>query len=176
MFNKWSVDKVKRRANLKTSLVSKLCTDAAKSMPRFAEIKNEIFPKKQPVIIHHLENRAMLYSAKGNPLLVELGDGTIFPFLKIAIEYPGLFKPVFCYDEAMMALLRGANLMARGTWLINETYEKGEIVEICLMGIRIPFAVGILLMSSEEIAKRPDGAAVKVLHVLKDGLWESKNL
>ncbi|KAH0790913.1 Translation machinery-associated protein 20 [Histomonas meleagridis] len=176
MFNKFTVDKVKRRANLKTSLVVKLCTSATKSMPRFNEIKNEVFPKKQPVIIHHLENRVMLYSAKGTPLLIELDDGTIFPFLKIAIEYPGLLKPVFCYDEAMKALLRGANLMARGTWLVNEKYEKGEIVEICLVGLRIPFAIGIMLMSSEEIAGRPDGAAVKVLHVLKDGLWEAKNL
>lgn len=176
MFTKWNTSKVKNRANLKTSLVSKLKANAVKYIPRFGEIEDEIFPKKKPVIVHNLGDHCSMYSIDGHPLLVELGDGTIFPFLKIAIEYPCLVKSVYCYDEAMIALLRGAKLMARGTWGADATFRKGDVVQICLMGTKIPFAIGLMEMDGEEIALRHDGAAVNVLHMLKDGLWEAKKI
>jgi predicted RNA-binding protein (TIGR00451 family) len=176
MFMKWTVDSVKRRANLKTGLVTKLKASAGESMPHFREIKDVIFPKRSPVIIHHLADHTCLYSINGVPLLVELGSGLVFPFLKIAIEYPGLLRQVFCYDDAVVAVLRGASLMARGTWGTDDTYRRGEVVELCLAGETIPFAVGVLEMSGEAIAGRPDGVAVHVLHFLRDGLWEAKSL
>jgi predicted RNA-binding protein (TIGR00451 family) len=176
MFAKWTVDSVKRRANMRTGLVTKLKASAAQLMPRFPEIEDLIFPKKCPVIIHYLADHTCLYSVNGGPVLVELGDGLVFPFLKIAIEYPGLLRRVFCYDEAVVAVLRGASLMARGTWGTDATYHPGEIVELCLAGETVPFAVGVLEISGEEIAARPDGVAVSVLHVLRDGLWDAKSL
>lgn len=176
MFAKWTVSKVKNRANLKTSLVNRLKANAVKSIPRLTEIEDDIFPKKRPVIVHNLGDHCSMYSVDGHPLLVELGDGTVFPFLRIAIEYPGLLKSVFCYDEAAMALLRGAKLMARGTWGADETYKRGDIVQICMIGTRIPFAVGRMEMDGADIAQRRDGAAVCVLHILRDGLWDAKKV
>jgi predicted RNA-binding protein (TIGR00451 family) len=145
-------------------------------LPHFSEIEDLIFPKKSPVIIYHLADHTSLYSVNGSPLLVELDNGLVFPFLKIAIEYPGLLRKVFCYDEAVIAVLRGASLMARGTWGTYETYHPGKVVELCLAGETIPFAIGVLVMSGEQITRYPDGVAVTVLHVLRDGLWEAKSL
>ncbi|OHS97600.1 Translation machinery-associated protein 20 [Tritrichomonas foetus] len=176
MFNKWSINMVKRRANLKTSLANKLKESAIKSIPRLEEIIDEVFPKKKPVIIHHLGDHVTMYSVDGQPILVQLGDGTIFPFLKLPIEYPGLLRSVYCYDEAVCALIRGADLMARGTWGVDDTFQVGEIVQVCLMGEKTPFAVGMMTMPGEEILERNDGGAVKVFHILKDGLWEAKSV
>lgn len=176
MFAKWTVDKVKTRSNLKTALVTKIKAQAAKSMPHFPEIEDEIFPKKTPVIIHKLENHIEIYSINGIPQLVQLGDGTIFPYLKIAIEFPGLLRSVYCYDGAMLALFRGADLMARGTFGTDETFQVGEVVQIVLAEEEHPFGIGIMQMSGEEIAQRPDGAAVHVLHLLKDGLYEANGI
>jgi predicted ribosome-associated RNA-binding protein Tma20 len=125
MFLRWTVDKVKRRANIKTSHVAKLRSSAIKFMPRFPEIESAILPKKTPVIIHHLANHDFLYSVNGNPILVELANGVVFPFLKVAISYPGLLPKVFCYDEAVLALLRGAALMARGVFGTDEATKLG---------------------------------------------------
>ena len=176
MFNKWTISKVKRRANLKTSLANKLKESAIQMIPRLSEVVDEIFPKKKPVVIHYLDNHASFYSIEGRPLLVQLGDGTIFPFLKLPIEYPGLLRSVFCYDEAVSAVLRGANLMARGTRGADSTFLPGEIVQVCLMGEKTPFAVGVLVMSGDDINRGLDGSAVAIMHVLKDGLWEAKTV
>ena len=176
MFAKWTPDKVKRRVNIKVSLVTKLKKAAAETMPRFPEIEDEVFPKKAPVVVHHLADRNMIYSISGQPILIELADGHIFPFLKIAIEYPGLLKSVYCHDEAVASLFRGSALMARGTWGTDETYQKGDIVQIRMVGEKYPFAVGLMEMSGTEIARRPDGPAVSVLHILRDGLWNAKSL
>ena len=176
MFIKWSTKDIKRRANLKTSLVTKVKESAIKEMPRFVEIVDEIFPKKTPVIIHHLNDHMTMYSVNGQIMLIQLGDGTIFPHLRLPIEYPGLLRSVFCFDEAVSAILRGANLMARGTFGVDETFNKGEIVQICLAEEKTPFAVGIMAMSGQQVMNKEDGAAVTVFHVLKDGLWEAKSI
>ena len=176
MFIKWSTKDIKRRANLKTSLVSKVKDSAIKAMPRLVEIIDEIFPKKTPVIIHHLNDHATMYSVNGRIMLIQLGNGTIFPHLWLPIEYPGLLRSVYCFDEAVSAILRGANLMARGTFGADETFNKGEIVQICLADEKTPFAVGIMVMSGEQVMNKEDGPAVEVFHVLKDGLWEAKSI
>jgi PUA domain protein len=176
MFIRWSVDKVKRRANLKTSLLAKVKALALKSMPNFQDIVNEIFPRKTPVIVHHLEAHAAIYSVDGKPVLIDNGKDCVFPFLKIAIEYQGLLKSVYCYDEAVVALLRGAALMARGPWGTDDTFLSGDVVQICLVGTDIAFAIGIMMMSGEQISTRPDGVAVDVLHLLGDGLWVAKSI
>jgi predicted RNA-binding protein (TIGR00451 family) len=145
-------------------------------MPPFSEIEYAILPKKTPVVVHHLGDHDFLYSVNGQPVLVELANGIVFPFLRIAIHYPGLLKRVFCYDEAVVALLRGAALMARGTWGTDETYKVGDVVEICLVEEEVPFAIGVMEMDGEMIAQRMDGPAVTVVHMLRDGLWLAKTL
>lgn len=161
----------KKRSNMKTSMVSRLKQSAFTYIPRLEEIVDEIFPKKVPVVIHNLGDHVSLYSVNKAPILVECADGTIFPYLKLPIEWPKLLRSVFCAPVAVKAILRGANLMARGTFGADETFQKGEIVQIVLWGEKIPFAVGIMEMSGAEIAEGPDGAAVRVFHVLGDGLW-----
>lgn len=176
MFAKWTPDMAKKRSNMKTSLVARLKQNAFKYVPRLAEIADEIFPKKVPVVIHNLGDHVSLYSVNNVPLLVECGDGTIFPHLKLPVEWPKLLRSVYCADCAVKAILRGANLMARGTFGADETYEKGEIVQIVLWGQKVPFAVGIMEMNGAEIAEGPDGAAVRVFHVLGDGLWKAESV
>lgn len=176
MFSKWTIKDIKRRANLKTALVHKLKESTIKSMPRFAEIADDLLPKKTPVIIHHLGDHITMYSIHGIVILIQLGDGTIFPQLKLPIEYPGLLPSVFCYDVAVEAILRGADLMARGTFGVDENFQKGQVVQVCLMNETVPFAAGIMAMSGNEVLKGPSGAAVKILHTLKDGLWEARSV
>jgi PUA domain protein len=176
MFQNWQQGQIKRSSSVKGSVVKKLKALAIKNMPRFEEIVDELLPGKVDLTIHHLDSHVALYSLHREPFLIETDKGLVFPYLKIAIEYPGLVRSVYCYDEAVVAVLRGASLMARGTWGTDETYKKGDVVQLCLAGQEIPFAIGIMEMSGEQIAERPDGPAVTVLHLLGDGLWRTETL
>jgi PUA domain protein len=143
-------------------------------MPKFGDIEEDVFPKRVPVIIYHLEDHVSIYIIENIPRLVELGDGTILPHLQLAIEYPGLLKYVYVDDGAVRALLRGADLMAPGIKQFDETFEEGEVLEIRVLGTSIPFAIGVATVSSSSIAGGK-GLAIKIVHLLKDGLWDHRN-
>ena len=174
MFLKFTLDKTKNRTVLKTALLAKLKTAAAKTMPLFPQISDTIFPKKVPVTVFNLPDHAKLYFVENSPALVELGYGEVFPHLKIAMNYPGLLRTVFVDETAAKAVLRGADLMAKGAYGVDETFKKNQIVQIVLVGQTVPLAISILMMDGEEILKRPNGAAAQTLHTLKDGLWPLK--
>ena len=174
MFLRFTLEKTKNRTQLKTGLVTKLKNQALKTMPLFNQIENEILPKKVPVTVFNLEGHCKLYFVENLPVLVELGYGQIFPHLKIAMSYPGLLRTIFVDELAAKAILRGADLMAVGAYGIDDSYKKDQIVQIVLVGEKIPLAISILLMDGEEILKRPPGSAAKTLHTLKDGLWPLK--
>ena len=174
MFLKFTIEKSKNKNVLKTNLLAKLKVSAAQYMPLFPEIENEIFPKKTPVNVYNLGDHAKLYCVEGVPVLVQLGYGEIFPHLKIAMNYPGLLRTVFIDEAAAKAVLRGADLMAKGAYGIDDSFKEGQIVQMVLVGEKVPLAISILLMNGAEILKRPAGACAQTLHTLKDGLWPLK--
>ena len=174
MFLRFTLEKTKNRSQLKTGLVTKLKSQALKTMPLFNQIEHEILPKKTPVVVFNLEDHCKLYVVDNLPVLVELGYGQIFPHLRIAMNYPGLLRTIFVDETAARAILRGADLMAVGAYGVDESFKKDQIVQIVLVNEMVPLAISILLMDGEEILKRPPGAAARTLHTLKDGLWPLK--
>ena len=173
MLAKFSVSKVKNRSTLKNSLVNKLKLNAVQYIPRLAEIE---LPKKVPVIIHTLPDHQAIYSVNGDPILIQRSDGCIFPALRLAMEYPGLLPRIHTDFYATAAILRGANLMSAGAWDFDPEIKAGTVVEICYIEADVPFAIGVTLISGEEILKREQGPCVKIEHYLRDGLWESRKL
>lgn len=171
---KWNQSSIKSKATIKVHLVQKLKSDACQSIPRFSEIENLIFPKKKPVMVYNVSEKGEIYVIDNMPILIRTNYGRIFPHLRVAIEYPRLLKSVFTASGALDALKRGAHLMIRGAWGIDQTYKKDEIVQIVLEGQKIPYAIGIMAISGPEVLQMGDGIAVYVIHILKDGLWEAK--
>ena len=176
MFPKRNPDMAKKRSNMKTSLVARLKQNAFQYIPRLEEIADEVFPKKVPVVVHNLGSHNSLYSVNKVPVLIERADGVIFPYLKLAMEWPKLLRSVYCYEGAVKAILSGAKLMARGPFGTDETFEKGEVVQLVMVGAKEPFAIGVMEMSGTEIEGRPDGPSVSIFHALGDGLWNSEPL
>ena len=171
---KWNQNLIRSKATLKTSLVSKLKENACKCMPKFHEIQNILIPKKKVVTVYHVEDHSHFYSIDGSIVLFENDEGKIFPFLKVAIEYPNLIRSVCTSIAAMLSIKKGANLMIRGAWCVDETYEKNEIVKVCLEKQKIPYAIGYMAVSGPEVLQAGDGPAVIIVHILKDGLWEAQ--
>lgn len=174
MFKKLPAEKLKKRANLKTNLLQKLKQRAVQTMPRFQDIEDEVFPKKAPVIVYHLEEHRALYAVNDKPVMIELSHGELIPHLDIAIAHPGLLKCVYVDDGAVKALLRGADLKAPGIKQFGEDFEEGEPLEIRLLETDIPFAVGFAVASSDSIKESGRDTAITIVHILKDGLWEKR--
>lgn len=171
MFKNFKTEKYKKKSILKNALVKKLVEAAKKQMPLFPEVADEIFPKKAPIVMVNLEGHEKFYTVNDKPVLVELGYGQVFPHLSIAMKYQGLLRTIIVDWEAGKALLRNADLMARGAFGVDEDFKKGQIVQIVLLGESTPLAIGILEMDGEEIMKKPDGIAVTLLHTIKDPFW-----
>jgi len=175
MFAKLPADKLKKKASLKNQLLAKLREKAEECMPPIVQIIDEIFPKKIPVTVYNLENHVKMYAVEDRPKLIELGSGEVFPVLKIAIENPGLLPCVYVDDGAVKALLRGADLMAPGIKQIPGPFQVNQIVEIRLLEQKEPFAIGLTTVSSEELTQGKSGIAIRILHVLRDGLYLAQN-
>ena len=175
MFAKLDDSKLKKRANLKNNLLQKLKKEASKYMNGFEQIQDKIFPKKTVVVVYHLENHLQLYAVEGKPVLFELGSGQVFPHLYIAMTYPGMLPAVYVDDGAVRALLRGADLMAPGIKNMPDAFEAGQVIEIRLLEQTVPFALGVAELDSTEINNNTKGLAIKIVHILKDDLWNKRN-
>ena len=173
MFKKWKPENVKNHSVLKNSIVAKVKENSVARIPKISYIIDDLFPKKTQVFIYNLQDHVKFYVVDGKPILIELGYGEIFPFLYVSMQYPGLLRPVIVFDGALEAILRGADLMARGTFGVDETYQKGEVVQVVLEGEESPFAIGIMDMDGNGILARSDGVGVRIMHTIKDGLWNS---
>jgi PUA domain protein len=81
---------------------------------------------------------------------------------------------------AIKFILGGADCMAPGLTskggFLPEDLDEGEVVSVFCEGKVLPVAVGILTMSSAEIREKNSGVAIKMLHVMGDGLWHTPEL
>ncbi|OHT12729.1 Translation machinery-associated protein 20 [Tritrichomonas foetus] len=174
MFNKID-DKLKKHNKIGNKEVKNLKTAALKSMPAFKNIENVVFKNKCPVEQYKIEQHLELYAVENRPILFKIPSGQVLPHLKYVIEYPDLLPCVYVDDGAVRALLRGATLMAPGIKQVPQPFESGDVLAIRLLEQEAAFAVGVAVVSSEEMAKNPKGDAIDIKHILKDGLWEHRD-
>jgi PUA-domain protein len=68
-------------------------------------------------------------------------------------------------------IIKGADVMAPGIIDADLMIQKDDVVWICDEKHRKPLAVGVALMSGEEMKKKEPGKAVHTLHYVGDRLW-----
>jgi PUA domain protein len=174
---KLPAERLRKKQTVSGSTVQKLKKAAADYMPAFVELEDILIPKKKPLTSYTLEDRVVLYASGDppRPILAQFGNQQVIPHLKLAIEYPGLLRPVYVDDGAVRALLRGADLMAPGIKQQSEPFPAGSVIEIRLLDTTVPFAIGIARIASEDITPATKGEAIHVVHILRDGLWEYRD-
>lgn len=72
---------------------------------------------------------------------------------------------------AVKFVYNGADVMAPGIVAADPGIEEGDLVLIDEEQHHKPLAVGLALMSSEEMVERSSGRAVESLHHVGDELW-----
>lgn len=72
---------------------------------------------------------------------------------------------------AVKFVTSGADVMAPGIIDADETIDKNDQVWICDENHHKPLAVGIAIMTGEQMKKEKKGKAIKTIHYVGDKVW-----
>ena len=139
----------------------------------------EVFPKK--VVIQITKGRGewnhiSFLGMDGLIMFFQDRDGPWLPTLTTVKKYPTLM-PIMQVDVgATDFLLRGAKVMAPGLTSaggkIFPGLPVGRPVQIYIQGQSEPSAIGVMLMSSDEVIESKKGLAIDNVHFRDDGLFK----
>ncbi len=72
---------------------------------------------------------------------------------------------------AIRFITKGADVMGPGITEVDPGIQKDDQVWICDEKHRKPFAIGIALLTGEEMKTKKPGKAIKTLHYVGDHFW-----
>ena len=119
-------------------------------------------------------------SAEADSLLVFIGDGSIFAIKKEDVSFLSLrglskYPPDQGWVQVDMGavpyLCNGADTMSAGINDAANSISEGDIVWIRDENNAKPLAVGVALISGEDMLSSTQGKAIKVIHYLSDPIW-----
>lgn len=153
--------KVKKRNYLKKKKIKEIRNE----LKNYGDLlKNE----KNVEILETSDNSFILVD--GEPYIIII-DKKPFPTLKAvrANEISG--KTVTVDMGAIKFVSNGADIMSPGIVYADESIEKGDIVLIVDETHKKPLAIGISLITNEEMIKNDSGKAIKTKHYVGDDIW-----
>lgn len=178
MFKKFTQEEhVSNMARVKSSKARKILSSIREQYEDLEDVLEELFPdKKTPVNIATCKDRTELLVRDGLPIFFKPRDGPWIPTLKFLYKYPGILKAVRVDKGAIRFVLRGAAVACGGlkqaTSELPEGLKAGEPVALYAEGKELPLAVGVMVMSTEEIMAAQKGFAIEQTHFLDDALWK----
>ncbi|KAG9396044.1 Translation-associated RNA-binding hypothetical protein [Carpediemonas membranifera] len=191
MFTKFNAaTDVSKVTLLKKSIAKKVSNDLVENFPLLEEVVEELVPKKAELEGVRLPDNVELLAVdkeirffRWSERDAETGEIDHYPYvptMRILLKYPNIL-PRFQMDAGAIkfVLKNQSDVMAPG--LTNEQAHMDEVdentpVALFAHGKEHPFGIGLTIMSSAEIKEKNAGVAVKLLHVLNDGLWKMKGI
>jgi PUA domain protein len=126
--------------------------------------------RKKDMELIELESGEKLYFQEGKPILIEL-KGKLMPSLAMPPALLETIPKVVVDMGAVPFVANGADIMAPGIRSVSEGAKPGDVVLIVDEKYSKGLAVGILLMSREEILSKKKGKAAKSVHHVGDEIW-----
>ena len=142
---------------------------------KIKEIKNEL--KDYGKLLQNKKNVEILETTDKSVILVDgepyiiIIDGKPFPTLKTALANEIKGKTVTVDMGAIKFVSNGADIMSPGIVDSDKGVEKGDIVLIVDETHKKPLAIGITLISGEEMIKNDFGKAIETKHYVGDDIW-----
>ena len=155
--------KIKNRHRLKEREVKELISDLQNRFQR------DFFDVKAAVDVGTLEEFTVLLVNDSIDFMM-LQDKWVFTLLGVN-KYQLKNKWVVVDMGAIVFITKGADVMAPGIIDADAGILKDDLVWICDEKHRKPLAVGVALMSGEEMKASETGKAIKTLHYVGDRLW-----
>ena len=177
MFRNFTASNLGVLTTAKSSVARTIREELLHLYPDFSDF-DSILPKKANLQITKGRgelNHVQFLSVDGLILFFKDRDGPWLPTLTAAKKYPALMPIVQVDKGATDFVLRGANVMAPGLVSAGGSLPAGlakdRPVQIFIEGQSdSAAAVGVLLMSSDEIILTRKGTAITNVHYRDDGL------
>ncbi|CAH8550887.1 unnamed protein product [Heterobilharzia americana] len=142
--------------NAKNTIVKSLRARLTEDYGVEKQIVDQILPKKDVVKHVKCHEHVDLYAdSDGEILFFRQREGPFIPSLKLLHKYPFILPHLQVDRGAIKHVLNGSNIM-------------------CPEGKKNALAVGITLLSTDEILTINKGIGVENIHYLNDGLWRLK--
>jgi PUA domain protein len=114
---------------------------------------------------------AKVYYLQDSPILIELPDGRLIPFLT-AVEKLRLPIPKVVVDlGAVKPIASGADVMGPGIKEVEGNFNPGDLVAVVDEKLKAIIALGIAQRSSDEAKER--GKTIKNIHHAGDTIWRA---
>ena len=155
------VVKVKKRNFLKKKKIKEIKAE-------LGEYGNLLQGKKNVEILEAEPNSFILVD--GEPYII-LIDGKPCPTLKAALANEIESKTVTVDMGAIRFVTNGADIMSPGIVDASEGVEAGDVVLIIDETHGKPLAIGVSLLSGEEMVENDSGKAVETKHYVGDDIW-----
>ncbi|HID90544.1 TPA: RNA-binding protein [Candidatus Bathyarchaeota archaeon] len=129
----------------------------------------QLFPKRAIEEIVLKDGTAVL-AVDRRPRAFRRG-GILYPTLHALIDGALRLPRVVVDRGAVPHVVNGADVMAPGIARMDAGIARGSLVVVTEETYDRPIAVGVALMSSEEVTLEGRGRAVENLHYLGDRIW-----
>ena len=153
--------KVKKRNFLKKKKIKEIKAE-------LGEYGGLLQGKKNVEILEAEPNSFILVD--GEPYIIIIDDKP-FPTLKAALANQIEAKTVTVDMGAIRFVSNGADIMSPGIVAASEGVEAGDIVLIIDETHAKPLAIGVSLISGEEMVANDSGKAVETKHYVGDDIW-----
>lgn len=142
---------------------------------KIKQIKNELgeygglLENKKNVEILEAEPNSFIL-VDGEPYIIMLDDKA-FPTLKAALDNEIDGKTVTVDMGAVRFVTNGADIMSPGIVEADDDITPGDIVLIVDETHHKPLAIGVSLITGEEMVENDSGKAIETKHFVGDEIW-----
>ncbi|CAJ1007490.1 putative Pre-PUA-like domain/PUA domain containing protein [Leishmania naiffi] len=178
LFKKFTLENVAQIASSSHKEQKEVREELAEQYPALREHWEEILPKKSDIFIIRCQGQVhciTLVSSQPEVLFFNHHGGPYMPHLRLLHKYPFMLKGHQMDIGGCRHVISGANVMCQGLTsaggVVADDTEEGEVVGVYVEGKAHAVAVGVMLISSEEIKERNRGPCIENVHHLGDGLW-----
>ena len=124
--------------------------------------------KDQVVLLEDDKHKLIMVNKKPEFFYYE---GKIVPTLKL-LQDKEVLKKITVDMGAVKFVVNGADIMRPGIVEIEDGIEKEGFIVIIYVNNKKPLAVGVALLSSEEMRSSGGGKVIKNIHYVGDDLWK----
>jgi PUA domain protein len=155
--------KIKNRHRLKEREVKELATQL------HSQFGDDFLKGKESVDVGSVEEFTVVLVDDSMDFLM-LNNRIVFTLQGLMKHHPKT-KFVIIDMGAVGFIIKGADVMAPGIIDADNTIQKDDVVWICDEKHHKPLAIGVALMSGEEMKTKKPGKAVKTLQYVGDRFW-----
>jgi PUA domain protein len=181
VFKKFTAEEsISQLASTRASEQRRVRLELAEQYPHMEAYWEDVMPKKKDIMLvkcHEAVNLVTAALPDATVLFYQHHDGPFLPHLALVHRYPFILPSHRLDVGGCKFALSGATIMCPGLTSkggrVTDGIDEGDAVALFIEGKRHAVAVGIALMSADDIRDVNKGPCFENEHYIGDGLWRS---